>query len=51
MTIVRTFISIAAIRKWHIYLLDVKNAFLSGSLVEEIYMHLPLGPVQPPHYV
>ena len=49
MTLVRAFISVAAIRQWPLYQLDVKNAFLNGY--EEIYMTPPPGLVPPPHHV
>ncbi|GMP66002.1 hypothetical protein CsSME_00026546 [Camellia sinensis var. sinensis] len=42
MTTVRILISIAAIRHWPLYLMDVKNAFLNGHLTEEVYMRPPL---------
>ena len=51
MTTVRTFISVATVRHWPLYQLDVKNAFLNGFLQEEIYMHPPPGVMRSPHYV
>lgn len=35
------FFSMAAIRRWPLYQLDIKNAFLHGDLEEEIYMEKP----------
>ncbi|KAF5930143.1 hypothetical protein HYC85_031016 [Camellia sinensis] len=42
MTTVRTLISIAVVRHWPLYQMDVKNAFLDVHLTEEVYMHPPL---------
>ena len=43
MTTIRTLISLASIRQWHISHMDVKNAFLNGDLHEEVYMVPPPG--------
>ena len=45
MTSVRLLLSMAAMSFWPLYQLDIKNAFLHGYLVEEVYME------QPPRFV
>ncbi|RVW53684.1 Retrovirus-related Pol polyprotein from transposon RE1 [Vitis vinifera] len=40
---VRLLLSIAAMRSWPLYQLDIKNVFLHGDLAEEVYMEQPLG--------
>ncbi|WVZ17679.1 hypothetical protein V8G54_010661 [Vigna mungo] len=40
---IRTVLSIALSKSWPIHQLDVKNAFLHGTLNETIYMHQPMG--------
>ena len=42
-TSVRTLLAIAASRQWALTQMDVKNAFMNGELLEEVYMHPPLG--------
>ena len=36
-------LSMAAMRSWPLFQLDIKNVFLHGDLVEEVYMEQPLG--------
>ena len=43
MNIVRIIISLAAHFGWEMHQFDVKNAFLHGSLEEEVYMEIPPG--------
>ena len=40
---IRTLIAISVARKWPLFQMDVKNSFLNGELLEEIYMKLPPG--------
>jgi Reverse transcriptase (RNA-dependent DNA polymerase) len=43
MSTVRTFVSLAANGGWKLHQLDVKNVFLHGDLLKEVYMEVPPG--------
>lgn len=42
---IRTLIALAAHKRWKLYQLDIKSAFLNGTLEEEMYVD------QPPRFV
>ena len=47
---IKTLIAIFAARKWLLFQMDIKNAFLNGELSEEVYMKLPPGYSHPPRF-
>ena len=47
---VRTLIVVSTARKWPLFHMDVKNVFLNGELLEEVYMKLPRGYSHPPGF-
>ena len=40
---IRLHLSIAAMRSWPLFQLDIKNVFLHGDLAEEVYIEQPPG--------
>ena len=47
---VGTLIIVSTARKWPLFQMDVKNAFLNGELSEEVYMKLPFSYSHPPGF-
>ncbi|KAJ0858060.1 putative RNA-directed DNA polymerase [Helianthus annuus] len=43
MVTIRTVVTLAVFFNWSLYQLDVDNAFLHGSITEDVYMKLPQG--------
>ena len=42
-TTIQSIIALAAMQGWSLYQMDVKIAFLHGSIEEEVYVEQPLG--------
>ncbi|TYK03707.1 Retrovirus-related Pol polyprotein from transposon TNT 1-94 [Cucumis melo var. makuwa] len=51
MTSVRSLLAVAAAKQWPLLQMDVKNAFLNGTLSKEVYMKPPPRTYSPPHKV
>lgn len=43
LAMVRVFLHITSARNWKVHRMDIYNAFLHGTLDEEVYMKLPPG--------
>ena len=41
LSFVRTLITVSAAHKWPLFHMDIRNVFLNGELLEEVYMKLP----------
>ena len=47
---IMTLIVVSTARKWPLFHMDVKNAFLNGEISEEVYMKLPPSYSHPPRF-
>ncbi|GJU01692.1 putative ribonuclease H-like domain-containing protein [Tanacetum coccineum] len=47
--VIRLFLAFASYMGFTVYQMDVKSAFLYGTIKEEVYVHQPLGFVNPSH--
>ena len=47
---IRTLIIVSMAHKWPLFQMDVKNAFLNGELLEEVYMKFSIGYSHPPGF-
>lgn len=43
MVTVRAVVASTAASGWHVFQMDIQNAFLQGDFLEEVYMHIPEG--------
>lgn len=43
LTFVSCLLAITTVKKWELFQMNVKNAFLNGALSKEVYMNPPLG--------
>ncbi|GKV22962.1 hypothetical protein SLEP1_g32762 [Rubroshorea leprosula] len=50
-TSIHSLIAIATAKRWKLFHMDVKNAFLNGDLAKEVYMKPPPGLEHPPNKV
>ncbi|GJZ93558.1 putative ribonuclease H-like domain-containing protein [Tanacetum coccineum] len=46
---IRLFLAFASYMRFTVYQMDVKSSFLYGTIEEEVYVHQPLGFVDPTH--
>lgn len=43
LVIVKLLLALASSQHWHLFQLDINNAFINGDLYEEVYMDIPMG--------